>query len=106
CEPCKREFPLLRQAYAQHRADGLEIIGVAVRTDENSARDYAKVSGADWRIALDPGDRAAAAWRASALPQTYFVRPDGTIATHRMGELPGDGRREHPAAPPPPAAKP
>jgi cytochrome c biogenesis protein CcmG, thiol:disulfide interchange protein DsbE len=87
CEPCKREFPLLRQAYARHRADGLEIIGVAVRTDQNSARDYARVAGAGWRIALDPGDRAAAAWRAGALPQTFFVRPDGTIASHQVGEL-------------------
>jgi cytochrome c biogenesis protein CcmG/thiol:disulfide interchange protein DsbE len=87
CEPCKREFPLLRQAYARHRADGLEIVGVALRTDQNSARDYARVAGAEWRIALDPGDRAAAAWRAALLPQTFFVRPDGTIASHQVGEL-------------------
>jgi cytochrome c biogenesis protein CcmG, thiol:disulfide interchange protein DsbE len=87
CEPCKREFPLLRQAFAKHRADGLEIVGVAVRTDQNSARDYAKVAGARWRIVLDPGDRAAAAWRAGLLPQTFFVRPDGTIASHQVGEL-------------------
>jgi peroxiredoxin len=94
CEPCKREFPLLRQAYAEHRADGLEIIGVAVRTDEASARDYARAANADWRIALDPGDRAVAAWRASALPQTFFIRPDGTIASHQVGELAAPIMRE------------
>jgi cytochrome c biogenesis protein CcmG/thiol:disulfide interchange protein DsbE len=87
CEPCKREFPLLRAAYAEHRAAGLEIVGVAVRTDEASARDYAKVSGASWPMVLDHGDRAAAAWRAGLLPQTFFVRPDGTIASHQVGEL-------------------
>jgi cytochrome c biogenesis protein CcmG/thiol:disulfide interchange protein DsbE len=87
CEPCKREFPLLRTAYAEHRADGLEMIGVAVRTDAGSARGYVAGAGARWTIALDPGDRTAAAWRASVLPQTYFIRPDGTIASHQFGEL-------------------
>jgi cytochrome c biogenesis protein CcmG/thiol:disulfide interchange protein DsbE len=105
CEPCKREFPLLRQAYAEHRADGLEIIGVAVRTDEASARDYARAANADWRIALDQGDRTAAAWRASALPQTFFVRPDGTIASHQIGELGSAGMREQLDAILPPAGQ-
>lgn len=98
CEPCKREFPLLRAAYAKHRSDGLEIVGVAIETGEASARDYAKVAGAAWPMVLDPGRRVASAWRVGPLPQTFFVRPDGTIASHQFGELPASTLDEQLAA--------
>jgi hypothetical protein len=29
----------------------------------------------------------AAAWGAVGLPHTYFIRPDGTLASHQLGAL-------------------
>jgi hypothetical protein len=38
-------------------------------------------------MALDPNTTTATAWGAVGLPHTYFIRADGTLASHQLGEL-------------------
>ena len=87
CEPCVREFPLLRQAAAAHRADRLAVVGVLTSDRPAAARDFVRAYGATWPVGLDPAATAAGRWGAVGLPHTYFVRPDGTLASHQLGEL-------------------
>jgi cytochrome c biogenesis protein CcmG/thiol:disulfide interchange protein DsbE len=87
CEPCKRELPLIARAKAAHAADGLVVLGVAVRDEAGSARSMAARYGADWPVALDAGDKVAAAYQVAVVPQTFFLRRDGTIASQQPGEL-------------------
>jgi len=87
CEPCVREFPLLRQAAAGHRADGLAVVGVLTGDRPAAARDFVGAYGATWPVGLDPAATTAGRWGAVGLPHTYFVRPDGTLASHQLGEL-------------------
>jgi len=45
-------------------------------------------SGGGWPVGVDPQGRAAAGWGVTVgLPHTVFVRPDGTLASHQLGEL-------------------
>jgi peroxiredoxin len=89
CDPCVREFPLLRQAAAAHRGDRLAVVGVLTNDRPAAARAFVRRHGATWPIAVDPTPAAATAtaWGAVGLPHTYFVRPDGTLASHQLGEL-------------------
>jgi len=87
CEPCVREFPLLRAAAAAHKADRLAVVGVLTGDRPGPARDFIRAQRATWPTALDPEATAAAAWGAVGLPHTWFVRPDGTVASHQLGEL-------------------
>jgi cytochrome c biogenesis protein CcmG, thiol:disulfide interchange protein DsbE len=87
CEPCVREFPLLRQAAAAHRADRLAVVGVLTSDRPAAARDFVRAYGATWPVGLDPAATTAGRWGAVGLPHTYFVRPDGTLASHQLGEL-------------------
>jgi peroxiredoxin len=87
CPPCVREFPLLAKAAASHRADHLAVVGVLSRDDPAAARDFARAHHATWPIALDPSGQTAATWGAVGLPHTWFLRPDGTLASHQLGEL-------------------
>ena len=87
CEPCVREFPLLRQAAADHRADRLVVVGVLTGDQPDAARTFVRRHGATWPVGIDPAGRTAAVWGAVGLPQTFFVRPDGTLASHQLGEL-------------------
>jgi cytochrome c biogenesis protein CcmG, thiol:disulfide interchange protein DsbE len=87
CEPCVREFPLLRRAAAAHRADRLTVIGVLTSDRPGPARDFVRAQRATWPIALDPAAVTATRWGAVGLPHTYFIRPDGTLASHQLGEL-------------------
>jgi cytochrome c biogenesis protein CcmG, thiol:disulfide interchange protein DsbE len=87
CEPCVREFPLLRQAAADHRAERLTVVGVLTRDRPAGAREFVRRHGGGWPVGIDPDGQTAAVWGATGLPHTYFVRPDGTLASHQLGEL-------------------
>jgi cytochrome c biogenesis protein CcmG/thiol:disulfide interchange protein DsbE len=87
CEPCVREFPLLRAAAAAHKADRLAVVGVLTGDRPGAARDFVRAQRASWPVALDPEATTATAWGAVGLPHTWFVRPDGTLASHQLGEL-------------------
>jgi cytochrome c biogenesis protein CcmG, thiol:disulfide interchange protein DsbE len=87
CEPCLREFPLLRQAAASHRPDRLAVVGVLVNDRPAAARAFVRRHDATWPIALDPTATTAGRWGAVGLPHTWFIHPDGTLASHQLGEL-------------------
>jgi cytochrome c biogenesis protein CcmG, thiol:disulfide interchange protein DsbE len=78
CPPCARELPLLRKALAAHAGDRLAVVGVLVNDDPARARRFFRRAGGSWPVGVDAGGRAVAAWRAVGLPQSFFVRPDGT----------------------------
>ena len=87
CQPCVREFPLLRAAAAAHKADRLAVVGVLTGDRPGPARDFVRAQRATWPVALDPEATTATAWGAVGLPHTWFIRPDGTVASHQLGEL-------------------
>jgi cytochrome c biogenesis protein CcmG, thiol:disulfide interchange protein DsbE len=87
CPPCVHEFPLLRAAAAAHKADRLAVVGVLTGDRPGPARDFVRAQRATWPVALDPEATTATAWGAVGLPHTWFVRPDGTLASHQLGEL-------------------
>jgi cytochrome c biogenesis protein CcmG/thiol:disulfide interchange protein DsbE len=87
CDPCVREFPLLRAAAARHRPDRLAVVGVLTGDRPAAARAFVRRHAATWPVAVDAHAATAARWGAVGLPHTFFVRRDGTLATHQLGEL-------------------
>ena len=92
CEPCARELPLLAKAQAAHRGDGLVLVGVLAASDQpGPARRFAARHGATWPTGLDPGPGPSGptmtAYGVAGLPETFFVRRDGTLASRQLGEL-------------------
>jgi peroxiredoxin len=89
CDPCVREFPLLRRAAATHRPDRLAVVGVLTNDRPAAARAFVRRHHAAWPVGVDPDAAAAGRWGAVGLPHTFFIRPDGTLASHQLGELTG-----------------
>jgi cytochrome c biogenesis protein CcmG, thiol:disulfide interchange protein DsbE len=87
CDPCVREFPLLARAAAGHRAARLAVVGVLVKDQPDAARAFVRQHGGTWPVGVDADGRTAAAWGVVGLPHTFFLRPDGTLASHQLGEL-------------------
>jgi peroxiredoxin len=85
CNPCRQEFPLLENALRQHRADGLAVIGVTFQDIPYDSRDFAKKRSATWPQGVDNDGTVAKAFGVRAIPQTFFVRADGTIAARVFG---------------------
>ena len=90
CAPCVREFPLLRRTLEQHSSDGLVVLGVLVNDNPGSARRFVREHGGSWPVGIDQGARAAGAFKVVGLPESVFVRRDGTLATRVLGELTQD----------------
>jgi cytochrome c biogenesis protein CcmG, thiol:disulfide interchange protein DsbE len=81
CKPCRDEFPLFKQTLAQHAGDDLAVVGVAFEDIPSDSRAFVRKLRADWPNGVDErGTVGRNDYGIRALPQTFFIRPDGTIA--------------------------
>lgn len=91
CEPCKEEMPALQAAYQELNAEGFEIIGINLYSQEPSGdgavREFLKPYGITYPVALDTDGAIARAFQISPIPVSYFIDPSGSIRYVRIGTL-------------------
>lgn len=85
CNPCREEFPLLKKALRDHRADELAVVGVTFEDIPADSRRFVDKMGATWPQGVDDGGHVAEAFGVRAIPQTFFVARDGTIVARVFG---------------------
>jgi cytochrome c biogenesis protein CcmG, thiol:disulfide interchange protein DsbE len=85
CNPCRKEFPLLKRALRRHRAQHLAVIGVTYQDIPSDSRAFVEQRQATWPQGVDEGGTVASAYGVRAIPQSFFVRADGTIAARVFG---------------------
>ena len=87
CHPCRDEFPLFRSALASN-GGAYEMVGVDTGRDlRGDAQRFAQQQHAEWPIGFDPDNQVARGYGVDPLPQTFFIRSDGTIASHAIRAL-------------------
>lgn len=93
CYNCTNTIPHLREIYAAHRDDGLEIIGVHApeferEKDPVGIQAAAERLGVTWPIALDTDKRNFRSWQGSRRfwPRTYVIDQNGDIRFDKIGE--------------------
>ena len=90
CAPCRREIPLLKQTQANHAADNIQIIGIAVDFPDE-VRAYAEQAEFNDPILVGQEDAMAAAEDAGVpfigLPFTMIVAPSGELINSHVGEI-------------------
>ena len=87
CTPCIEEFPLLQQAAADHRADGLAVVGVVIQDRANAAAGFLSRMRATWPSAMDADGAVAAQYGIYAPPDTFFIDRNGVVAGRQIGQL-------------------
>ena len=87
CGPCVEEFPLLRDAVAEHGDDGLAVIGIVFDDRSEAARGFMRRNEATWPAAMDPGQRVADAYGILSVPETFFIGRDGTVVARQIGQF-------------------
>jgi cytochrome c biogenesis protein CcmG, thiol:disulfide interchange protein DsbE len=85
CNPCRQEFPLLKQALREHRTRRLAVIGVTYQDIPSDSRAFVKQRSAGWPHGVDDGGAVVNTFGLPAIPQSFFVRADGTIAARVFG---------------------
>ena len=87
CVPCTDEMPALEALWKEYRERGLVVLGVSV--DRGAPRGllepYVRNLALTFPILLDPDSKIATAWRVTALPATFVVKPGGEVAGNAVG---------------------
>ncbi len=90
CAPCRREIPMLNELARDQRAQGVEVIGIAVDFREDVLK-YLQKMPIDYTVLIgeQEGLDAARAFGVETLglPFTAFTDRTGRIATIHVGEL-------------------
>jgi cytochrome c biogenesis protein CcmG, thiol:disulfide interchange protein DsbE len=89
CNPCRDEFPRFRDALAAHPGKFV-MLGVDYKDITSDARTFVTTQRATWPILDDSANAVSAVYGIRAVPQTFFIRRDGTIAQRFYSEPAGD----------------
>jgi cytochrome c biogenesis protein CcmG/thiol:disulfide interchange protein DsbE len=88
CQPCRAEFPVLRQLEASH--PDVRVLGVVFEDTDGSARAFLRTEGATWPGLRDPSGQIASAYgvhQKPGIPVSVLIGPDGTIRARHLGPL-------------------
>ncbi len=80
CGPCREEMPAFERIHRRYEGRGVIVVGVDVQDAPESARLFVKEVGVTYPIVQDLDQTLLRAiGDPVGLPQTYFVRADGTV---------------------------
>jgi thiol-disulfide isomerase/thioredoxin len=86
CGPCRDEMPALEQVSRDYAGAGrpVTVVGVDVSDQRQAANAFLTKAGVSYPTVFDSkglSGGVATSWSVTALPQTWFVAPDGTRAS-------------------------
>lgn len=87
CVPCQREMPLLTRTAKEVEANSVTFLGVALWDARSDALSFHDRYGAGYPTGPDETGKIAIDFGVAGLPETFFVRPDGTLSRRWIGEL-------------------
>lgn len=87
CPPCREEAPVLADAYARYRAQGVEFVGVAVWDVAEEAERFADESGAGYPAGVDTRGVIGVDYGLTGIPEKYFIDPEGRIVRKYVGPM-------------------
>ena len=86
CGPCREELPLVQQL-AVAGGDRLHVVGVVSKDGRQQATSLAADAGASFPSAFDGQGDLMTRLGLNALPYTYFLAADGSIAYVQVGPV-------------------
>lgn len=88
CADCRIEHDALAAAWDRYRDQGVVLVGVAFEDTASSSLAFAQSLGMDWPIVSDAKSRTALAYGVYGVPETFFIAPDGVVASRWVGPVP------------------
>ncbi|MCW2899726.1 MAG: Redoxin domain protein [Streptosporangiaceae bacterium] len=88
CAPCRAEAPALEKAYTDHKADGVEFVGVDIKDSQEPAKAFARSFSVTYPSLFDPDGQVTLAFRdvpPNAVPSTLILDRHGRVAVRVIG---------------------
>jgi peroxiredoxin len=79
CGPCRQELPTLERLHQERAADGVVVLGVSVDDPGAPLPDFVRQLQLTFPILWDKTKQVGGAYRASSIPITYLVSPEGQL---------------------------
>lgn len=81
CGPCRIEHRGLSRTASRYEDRGVQFLGVVYNDDVPAVRSYVRqLGGQSYPALLDPGQRVAIDYGLVGVPETFFIRRDGTVS--------------------------
>lgn len=87
CPYCRRQTPILVDAYQRYTDQGLRFVGVNVKEDAALVRAYVAENQIPYAIVLDGDGAVAEEFMVRGFPTTYFLDADGRVVARHVGQL-------------------
>jgi cytochrome c biogenesis protein CcmG, thiol:disulfide interchange protein DsbE len=85
CLPCREEAPLLERTWRVQGNNGLLFVGLNMQDLTDDARAFLREFRISYLNVRDPSNRVARSWGVTGLPETFFLRADGSVVGHVIG---------------------
>lgn len=82
CPPCKKALPIIQSL--SEGTDGLVVLTVNGEPPSVS-RPFLEKNGFSFTTLVDPGQSVAVSYGVTAIPTTFIIAPDGTVARRLVG---------------------
>jgi cytochrome c biogenesis protein CcmG/thiol:disulfide interchange protein DsbE len=85
CDPCNQEAPILSQAAASMKAQGVVMLGVDGPENVDNARAFIQKYGITYQNVQDTiNSTTAISYGVTAFPETFFINKDGIVVEHSI----------------------
>lgn len=87
CVSCREEAIILENFWQQHRSEGVLVVGIAIQDSIEAAGAFAKHFGKTYILAVDDQGSVPINYGVTGVPETFFIRKDGTIHSKYAGPM-------------------
>ncbi len=87
CPFCRRQAPVLVEAYARYRDQGVQFVGINVKEGRAPVENYLAQEGMTYPVVLDQSGATAQAYQVRGFPTTYFLDAAGRVVARHVGQL-------------------
>lgn len=87
CEPCKKEAPMLEEAWQRHRGEGLVVLGVNAQDFTSDAQGFVDRYGLTYPIVHDGPGSSLGRYGLTGFPETWWIDRQGRLVAYAQGEF-------------------
>ncbi|TBL79788.1 thiol-disulfide oxidoreductase ResA [Paenibacillus thalictri] len=90
CPPCKDEMPAMQQQYEQSKREDIEFLAVNLAESPITVQNFVTQYKLSFPILLDDKEEIRKRYGVINYPTTFFIGPDGRIASVKVGQMTED----------------
>jgi thiol-disulfide isomerase/thioredoxin len=90
CPPCVREMPSINRLQQKMKGKRFTVLGVNVGEKAPTIRNFLQQKQVDFKILLDPEQKAYSAWNVYVVPSNFIVDGNGKVRLGSVGGIEWD----------------